>query len=135
MSVLQSRHELNITNRKNSLEAALKKFFLNGQFGYSMLEVPKFSKHSFAKESSIMGKERRKNIKSLSLVGVLKKRTHSELLYLVERSQKNASIQNLIQWGGFVLGHSRTIFYGILLTLLNCLDTKKAQLAYIDTGI
>lgn len=56
-----------------------------------------------------------------------------ELWYLVERDRLEAENVNLSQIASFILGWSRTLFYGAIKSLLNVLDPASARLCYCDT--
>lgn len=116
------------------------KLVLNASYGFYMIENSSFPKSSFVSENSLLRYEKRRNsegkksnLLSLALWGTTVVKNKTELVYLVRRSQEDASIRNMMATGCTILGQSRVIFYSILMFLLNCADETRMDFLYADT--
>ena len=82
---------------------------------------------------------RKKNLtksSDINIVGIVpksKKPNEYTLLYQCKYQQKKAKINNLLQLGAMILGHSRVNFYSQIITLYDYFDDKMAENCYIDT--
>ena len=130
--LLQARHDLIISNKKKSLDAAIYKLLANSLYGQFMMEKNKYHTYTYATESHLR-KNPPEKATSVNLISAIPTKKSSYLYYHVKWLQSTAKITNLLQVGATILGYSRTIFYNQIYTILSLLDSKKAELCYIDT--
>ena len=132
-SLLQSRHNLIRAGLGKSLESKNEKSTSNSMYGGFLMEQCKYHKFTYALEDSLK-KRSRVTPTDISLVSAVNtKKGDFSLMYLLKYPQPNKQIENLLQVGATILGFSRVIFYFQIYSLLNVLDSKKAQLLYLDT--
>lgn len=71
------------------------------------------------------------NVFQVSLLGVVRKpKSKIDLLYSLTSHRPRAKISNLIQVAGTILGQSRNIFLGKILTILRFFDPSLVEIAY-----
>lgn len=88
-----------------------------------MLEAKNYVRHSYATESSLKSKRRHDNINNLNVVGTV----NNQLYYLVERSQKDVRVENLLQVGArSVLAVCLCVFVHTSLFCLQCTGRKQS---------
>lgn len=130
-SILQKRHELNLAGMKDSVMAHVFKLYLNGAYGYNLIQASDFTSHTFACESSLRKNAKyRSGIRSLTIAGYDSTRTNLEITYLVERDSGNRQNVNLCHVAGTILGWSRVTLYTGIMDILNHVD---CSLCYVDT--
>ena len=131
--LLQDRHDLNIEKGPNNLGSNNLKVSANAGYGQYMMEKCRYHKFTYAYEESLKTCPPT-NASSINLLSAVKRNDSKvSFLYHLKYPLSNSSIRNLLQVGAMILGYSRVIFYNQILTLLNFLDPKKAELCYLDT--
>ena len=131
--LLQGRHELNLEKGPNNLGSNNLKVSANAGYGQYMMEKSRYHKFTYAYEESLK-KMPPTHATSINLLSAVKqKNAKVSFLYHVKFPLKDTNIRNLLQVGAMILGYSRVIFYNQILTLLQLLDSKKAELCYLDT--
>ena len=132
LGLLQDRHDLIRCGKKNSLDSMILKIMSNAIFGIYLMERTRYPHFTYAAEHTLV-KDRVWNIADLTVVGVAEHKGRPSLLYLVQRTQKECRIRNLIHSGALILANSRNTFFHQLFCLLELLDPQKVELLYTDT--
>ena len=132
-SILQDRHNLILSGKKGSLEAAICKLLANSLYGQTLMEKCKYHRYTYALDKNLHKKSLLSAV-NINLIGAIPNcQDKYNLLYLLKYSQNKVKISNLLHVGACILGNSRVIFYNHLYKLLKVLDSRKAELCYIDT--
>ena len=137
--LLQSRHNLIRNGLGKSLAAKNDKCLSCCIYGGTLMEACKYSKFTYAMDTSFACKshtgQRQVTATDINLLGAVpSKNGEFDLMYLMKYNQESKQITNLLQVGATILGYSRAIFYYQIFSLLNILDSRRAQLCYLDTG-
>jgi hypothetical protein len=113
-------------------------FFSLGLYGFSATSPVNFTKTRILRESYLAEKRIREPLFAdsrlqISLLGVLEKpgdRKPPELLFSVTTQQLKAKIKNQVQSSGCILGESKNIFFGLVLSVLRVFDPRKLEVSY-----
>jgi hypothetical protein len=137
--LLQRRHDLR-DEAGADLERQTAKLFLNGTYGYSMVETTSYTSTKIWRGSDIRkSKAKRKVLASPDLVGahllgcVEPEGAPADLLYAVTSWNSDGKIFNACQTASFILGNSRRIFLGLVLGLHRLMDPARFEACYYDT--
>ena len=135
--LLQARHEAKMTEEgsDNALESLTLKLLANSIYGQFLMEICKYYKYTYVNESNL-GRQHVKKASDINIINIIPKRKNPNeysLLYQCKYKQTNAKINNLLQLGAMILGHSRVSFYEQIQTLYEYFDDKMAENCYIDT--
>jgi hypothetical protein len=115
--------------------------FLTAMYGFFGVQSTNFTVTRIVTESYLARKSQRVRLfdddkLQISLLGVVHHDTKNEeekppdLLYSVTGSQPKAEVLNQLQVSGAVLGSSRCIFFGHILTILRYFDPRACEMIY-----
>lgn len=105
--------------------------------GFCSIEGPNFPRTRVVSESYLNKQKKTplgmldENVIQVSLLGTVQKpKRKIDLLYSITSKRPTAKISNLVQVAGTILGQSRNIFLGKILTILRFFDPALVEIAY-----
>lgn len=119
----------------------------NGFYGYTSIQASSFPKTSIVSETTLRKLPEEEKVRrllpcrgvSVTLLGCRDEEDDDrarppELLYAVTTGNENAALFNTLQVAVSILGQSKRIFFGMILTILRHYSPSMVSIAYCDTG-